>query len=70
MYFYFNKIYKNEPIKLLEMCSDACICIRNDERIYGLTQNTQLKYRLQLVISATVLFFTHHHTVNVQHNNW
>lgn len=43
MYFYNSKIYKNEPIKLLEMCSDACINFRNGRCFLRLTLNTQSK---------------------------
>jgi len=42
MYFYIYKIKQNEneQIKLLEMCGDACICIRDGQRISGLNKNT------------------------------
>lgn len=43
MYFYVSKTNKNEPIKLLEMCADACINFRNGGCIQRLTQNTQMK---------------------------
>jgi len=39
MYFYTNKIIKNEnePTQLLEMCNNACISFRNGKCIQGLT---------------------------------
>lgn len=58
MYLYIHKIYKNEneQTQLLEMCSDAGINFRNGRRFRGVTQNTQLKKRLQIEIFATFLF--------------
>jgi len=42
MYFYILKTNKNEQIKLLEVCSNACIRFRNGSNIYGVIKNTQL----------------------------
>lgn len=58
MYLYIHKIYENEneQTQLLEMCSDAGINFRNGWRFRGVTQNTQLKKRLQIEIFATFLF--------------
>ncbi len=43
MYFYTQKIYKNEneQAQLLEMCSNACFRFRNGKCFPGLILNTQ-----------------------------
>jgi len=42
MYFYISKINKNEQVKLLEVCSNACIRFGDGSSIYGLIKNRQL----------------------------
>lgn len=56
MYFYIHKKYKNEKIKLLEMCNDTRVNFRNGTFVHSINLNAQILKKLRIEISATFLF--------------